>query len=747
MSVGIFTPDSFLQRWSDKLSRLTLSRSVAIGLAVAAVASCVATYLVLTRRSADINTVYWLLNLDLVLLLLLGTVISRQLVKIWSEKKRGVAGSRLHIRLVLAFSLMAAAPAILMAVFSSIFLYFGVQAWFNDRVSTAVNSSLAVAQAYLKEHREVMRADVMAMAYDLNRDVRYLDENPQAFSQLIQTQSSIRNLPEAVVFRSNGDILSRSRMALMLEMETLPKDLMKRADGGEVVLVTGGSSDRIRALVKLERFFDAYLYVGRLVDGSVLQHMETAERAVKEYTTLDGRKSRVQIAMTAMFAAISLLLLMAAVWFGLVFSEQLVAPISALIRAAEKVRGGDLSARVPDVSGAPSEQDDEIVLLGRAFNRMTSQLQSQQKELLAANRMLDERRRFTEAVLASASSGIIGLDRQGRITLANLRAGELLLGGANDDTLGLNGRRLADFIPEAEDVFLRASGDIDRPAQAQLDYAAGSGPRRTVLLRITAEQGGNGAVATLDDISALVSAQRNAAWADVARRIAHEIKNPLTPIQLSAERLRRKYLPQIKDDPETFAKCTDTIIRQVGDIGHMVSEFSAYARMPVSVKKTENVAEICHDALSLQQHAYPDIDFDFEADETELPANCDRSQLTQVLNNLLINAVDSVHERLQAVPAPSGRVSMQVGSKAGNIVISVRDNGIGLPEKVRDQLLEPYVTTKKKGSGLGLAIVKKIMEDHEGSIEISDYHDEGVKSGAKAVIVFPRDVLAGEAKP
>jgi len=534
---------------------------------------------------------------------------------------------------------------------------------------------------------------------------------------------------------------------LMLEMETLPKDLMKRADGGEVVLVTGGSRDRIRALVKLERFFDAYLYVGRLVDGSVLQHMETAERAVKEYTTLDGRKSRVQIAMTAMFAAISLLLLMAAVWFGLVFSEQLVAPISALIGAAEKVRGGDLSARVPDVAGAPSDQDDEIVLLGRAFNRMTSQLQSQQKELLAANRMLDERRRFTEAVLASASSGIIGLDKQGRITLANVRAGELLLGVANDDALGLNGRRLAEFIPEAEDVFLRASGDTDRPAQAQLDYAAGSGPRRTVLLRITAEQGGSGAVATLDDISALVSAQRNAAWADVARRIAHEIKNPLTPIQLSAERLRRKYLPQIKDDPETFAKCTDTIIRQVNDIGHMVGEFSAYARMPVSVKKPENVAEICHDALSLQQHAYPDIEFDFSAEETEVRANCDRSQLTQVLNNLLINAVDSVHERLQNTPQPGGRISMQVGSKAGNIVISVRDNGMGLPEKVRDQLLEPYVTTKKKGSGLGLAIVKKIMEDHEGSIEIGDYQDEDVKSGAKAVIVFPRDVSAGEAKP
>lgn len=745
MSVSMFSPDTFLYRLSQRVSLLTLSRHVAVFLTVAAIASCVATYLVLTRRSADINTVYWLLNLDLVLLLMLGTVIARQVVKLWSEKKRGVAGSRLHMRLVLAFSLMAAAPAILMAVFSSIFLYFGVQAWFNDRVSTAVNESLAVAQAYLKEHREVMRADVMAMAYDLNRDVRFLDENPQAFTQLVQTQSTIRNLPEAIIFRSNGDVVARSRMALMLEMEQLPKDMIKRADNGEVVLATGDSRDRIRALVKLDRFFDAYLYVGRLVDGGVLQHMATAERAVKEYTTLDGRKSRVQIAMTAMFAAISLLLLLAAVWFGLVFSEQLVTPIRALITAAEKVRAGDLAARVPDVGAAPSEQDDEIVVLGRAFNRMTSQLQSQQKELLAANRMLDDRRRFTEAVLASASSGIIGLDRSGLITLANFRAGELLMGVANDDDGILHGRRLADFIPEAEDVFSRArAGGNDKPVQSQLEYAAANGPRRTVLLRITAEQGGDGAVATLDDISALVSAQRNAAWADVARRIAHEIKNPLTPIQLSAERLRRKYLPQIKEDPETFAKCTDTIIRQVADIGHMVGEFSAYARMPVSVKKPENVADICRDALVLQQQAYPDIHFTFEAAEKELPANCDRSQLTQVLNNLLINAVDSVQERCQQTPEPGGQVMLDVAAKGENVIITVRDNGMGLPEKVRTQLLEPYVTTKKKGSGLGLAIVKKIMEDHDGSIEIEDYIDEGVKSGAKAVIVFPRDVSAGD---
>ena len=741
MSISIFGTGTRLYKIADRLSRLTLSRRVAVFLAIAVVASCVITYIVLTRRSAEINTVYWLLNLDLVLLLLLGTVVARQVVKIWSEKKRGVAGSRLHVRLVLAFSLMAATPAILMAIFSSIFLYFGVQAWFNDRVSTAVNESLAVAQAYLDEHQQVMRADVLAMATDLNRESLQLTENPQLFHQIINTQSTLRNLPEAIVFRGNGDVLAKSRMSLSLEMEKVPENLKRRADTGDVVLVTGDSRDRIRALVKLDRFLDAYLYVGRLVDANVLAHMATAERAVKEYTTLDGRKSRVQIAMTAMFAAIALLLLMAAVWFGLAFSEQLVMPISALITAAEKVRAGDLSARVDETDKGPAAQDDELILLGRAFNRMTSQLQSQQTELLTANRMLDERRRFTEAVLAGASSGIIGLDHQGRITLANLRAEELLLGAAND--VSLNGRSLHEFIGDAETVLEKALSPDAKPAQMQLEYAAANGPRKNLLLRITAEQGGGGAVATLDDISALVSAQRNAAWADVARRIAHEIKNPLTPIQLSAERLKRKYLPQIKEDPETFAKCTETIIRQVNDIGHLVSEFSSYARMPVSVKRVEDIVELCQDALILQRQAHHDILFLFTSSATSLQANCDRSQLTQVVTNLLQNAIDSVHERLEKTEG-QGQIKVSIQQKADNILISIEDNGMGLPEKVRDQLLEPYVTTKRKGSGLGLAIVKKIMEDHDGSIMLEDNADEGIKSGAKAVIVFPRDVSPGD---
>ena len=716
MLSDIIKNGGLLYRLAKFVSRLSLSRYVAIALAIAAVISGVATYVVMTHQSTEINTAFWLLNLDLILLMLLGTVIARQVVKLWSRRKMGIAGSRLHVRFVFVFSFLAAAPAILMAIFSSVFLYFGVQAWFNDRVSTAVNESLEVAQAYLREHQQVMRADVLAMANDLNRAAPMLIEHQAQFDQYMQTQSALRNLPEAMVFEADGDVMARSHLSVSLELDPLPKKAIEEAKAGDVVLLTGDMHDRIRAVVKLDRYIDAYLYVGRIVDANVLLHMQRTQNAVNEYTTLEGRQAKLQISITALFLAVALLLLLAAVWFGLVFSQQLVGPISALITAAEKVSAGDLTARVN-----VAEEDDEIALLGNSFNHMTSQLKRQQDDILAANRML-------AAVLSGASSGVIGLDHDGVITLANNKAEELLLGKV-DMQENLIGRKLADFIPQVGE---------QHEKDMQLEYAVANGPRRTVLVRVTAEQGGEGAVATIDDISPLVSAQRKAAWSDVARRIAHEIKNPLTPIQLSAERLKRKYLPQIQDDPETFEKCTDTIIRQVHDIGHMVNEFSNYARMPIPVKKSENIVEVCQDALVLLRQAHPEIGFGFIASEPSIEANCDRSQLSQVMTNLLQNAIDSIHER-QLTVTGEGRVKIIVEQRGTNIAITVDDNGLGLPAKVKDHLLEPYVTTKKKGSGLGLAIVRKIMEDHGGSVVLDDSYHQDLKTGAKAVIVFPRE--------
>ncbi|MDD9899657.1 MAG: PAS domain-containing sensor histidine kinase [Alphaproteobacteria bacterium] len=689
-------------------SRLTLSRNVAIVLTVAALMAGASTYFALTQSSADTNKVYWLLNLDLVLLLLLGTVVARQVVKLWLERKSGAAGSRLHVRLVLVFSFLAAVPAILMAVFSALFFYFGIQTWFNDRVSTAVNESLEVAQAYMKEHQQVMRADVLAMANDLSREAVMLVGDNEVFDKMMQTQSMFRNLSEAIVVNSAGEVLARAPLSLSLELAGVSQKDLAAARDGEVVLMTGDAHDRIRALVRLERFFDSYLYVGRMVDSSVLTHMRTAEQAVHEYATLEGRSSQMQIAATALFIAVALLLLLAAVWFGLRFSEQLATPISALIGAAERVRSGDLTVRVQNES-----YDDELGLLGRAFNRMTSQIQ---------------------AVLSGVSSGVVALDARGAVTLANARAAELLRG---DSESVLAGERIESFVPAVAGMFAAP----DTQTTLQVEHAIADGPRRTLMFRVTGEQGGSGMVVTIDDITALVAAQRKAAWSDVARRIAHEIKNPLTPIQLSAERLKRKYLPQIQEDPDTFQKCTETIIRQVNDIGHMVSEFSSYARMPLPVRKIDNIVDVCQNAMVLQREAQSDIAFGFIAASPVVMGNFDAAQITQVINNLLLNAIDSIRDRQDKAPG-EGHVRVTVEDKGDNIVLSVEDNGAGIPDQIRAQILEPYVTTKKKGSGLGLAIVKKIMEDHGGSVVLENYPTQDMKSGAKAVIVLPKDIHA-----
>ncbi len=713
-------------------SRIALSRRAAIILTIAAISSCIATYMVVTERSTDTNTVYWLLNLDLILLLMMGTLISHQVVKLWLERRKGQAGAKLHVRLVLIFGALAAAPAILMAIFSSLFLYFGVHAWFNDRVSTAVYSSLEVAQAYLKEHKQVMRADVLAMANDINRESVALRANKKAFNDYIQTQSRLRNLPEAIIFTSRGKVEAKSDMSFILDMDNIPQEVFDEAQKGEVTLITSGEGDRIRALMRLDRFLDAYLYVGRLVDASVLEHISTAETAVKQYTDLESKKSQLQISITAMFVAVALILLLAAIWFGLVFAEQLVAPISALIRAAEKARAGDLGTQVEE-----SNKDDEISLLGKAFNRMTTQIKEQRDKLISVNMILDERRRFTEAVLSGASSGVVGIDVKGVITLANVKAEELIK--PEDEEESFVGSKLEEFIPEVADLIIKAHESPDKPVSLQLEFSKEGAPNKTLSIYITAEQGGDGSVATIDDITNLVSAQRKAAWADVARRIAHEIKNPLTPIQLSAERLKKKYLPQITDDPKTFEECTDAIVRQVGDIGHMINEFSAYARMPVAIRREEDLVEVCNDTMLFQKNAHPEVDFEFDSSEEKIMANIDRSQITQVVNNLIQNAMDSITERQKEKPY-KGEIKLNVEDKTKSVVIVLEDNGAGLLEDNKTKIMEPYITSKKKGSGLGLAIVKKIIEEHDGSVVLDNSVINDTVVGVKATIILPKEV-------
>ena len=714
-------------------------------LIVGSVVSGFATYAALTETPPfgnDPQTVIWLLNIDLILLLMLLGIVARRLVGLWSGRKRGLAGSHLHVRLVYIFSILAAAPAIIMTVFSAVFFYFGVQTWFSERVSTAVNKSQAVAEAYLEEHKQTIRADTLAMANDLNREAGVLLLNEKAFSQVMRTHAVLRDLSEAIIFNSEGEVLARSGLTFSLEFEDIPLFAMKGADSGDVVLMTGASEDRVRALVKLDNFIDSYLFVGRMIDPQVLSHLADTKRATADYSSLQERLSDFQVTVTMIFVIVGLLLLMVAIWLGLLLARQLVQPISTLITTADRVRAGDLSARVPE-----NKTLQEFDYLAQSFNRMTRRIQEQQGELIEANRQLDRRRHFTETVLAGVTSGVIGLDQDDRLSVMNSSACELL----GLDVGEVSGQEILSVLPEIQELLSAAHSQPDKITQGEVPFSRDDNIRRTFLVRIAIERMGNketGTILTFDDITELQSAQRKAAWADVARRIAHEIKNPLTPIQLSAERLSRKYLKQIDDDPETFSQCIETIIRHVGDIGHMVNEFSSFARMPEPVLKLQSLNKQIEQTLVLYRQAHSDIEFDFKAKD-KIEVAFDAQQIRQALTNLLENAVDSIHSlsKNSKKKDQKGRIGIYLTCGAENeVLMVVSDNGKGFPKgETLSSLTEPYVTHKRKGTGLGLAIVKKIMEDHGGRVILSvpeslgadtDWTDLG---GATAVLVLPND--------
>ena len=712
-----------LARWAR---RSGLGAKLAVVLSLGAVVAGVATYLAFTGTAPfgpDPAAVLVLLLADLAILLTLSAVILRRLVLLWVARRRGSAGSRMHARLVLLFSIVAVAPAIIVAVFSALFFNLGVQAWFSDRVKTALSESVAVAEAYVGEHRKLIVADTRAMAADLTSQLQLSLRDPAQFNRFVAAVAEVRSMPEALVFDANGRILGRSRLSFSLEFDGIPPGAVDQARNGDVVLLRGNSEDRVRALMRLGGFGEAYLYVGRFIDPQVLAHVARNRQAVAEYERLEGQRSGFEITFAMMFILVALLLLLVAVWAGLFFATRLVRPIGALVGAAEQVRAGDLSVRVDE---GPS--DDEIGTLSRAFNRMTSQLEGQRAELVDANRQLDLRRRFTEAVLAGVSAGVIGLDPEGRVNLPNRSALEFL----DTDRETLVGAELAEAIPEMAPL-LRDAGRVPyRLVEDQVTIER-KGRSRRLLVRVAAELSRDelrGFVITFDDISELVAAQRSAAWSDIARRIAHEIKNPLTPIQLSAERLRRKYGKEIKTDPEIFTQCTETIIRQVDDIGRMIDEFSNFARMPAPEFKEEDVGDVVRRAHFMQQVGNPDITYELSLPDTPLLLQCDPRQVGQGVTNLLQNAAETLSGR-----AAGGVIRGVVEANGDEVTIAVEDNGGGYPAEIRDRLAEPYVTAREGGTGLGLAIVRKIMEDHGGRLKL----DDRPGGGARALMIFPTE--------
>ena len=708
---------------------------IAVGLALL---SAFATFIVLadfTPISPTHDVVVTLLLVNATTVLLLLGVILREVWQVVQARRTGRAAARLHVRIVGLFSIIAAAPAILVAIVASVTLDRGLDRLFSTRTRAAIENSVIVAEAYLRDHAQIVRSDIVLMAAEISNSKPVFAQDHGKLQQYLTFQASVRGLAAAIVIDKDLNVLARANLRTNQTFAMPPRDALPKIGETDPQLVLLPDTNYVAAVVKLHNFDDDYLYVTRLLDPNVVPELQATRESVSEYAAIEARRLGVQIAFALMYTVIALTVLLSAVWVGLDFANRLVAPIRRLIGAANVVSTGNLHVRVP-----VRQSEGDLAQLGETFNRMTHELRSQRDDIVRARDLIDSRRRFTEAVLAGASAGVIGVDGDGCVSILN-RSAEKLIGRTEPETLG---RPLTEVFPELVDFMAAARSGARTQDQVTITR---NGRERNLSVRITSEQSGesdHGYVVTLDDITELVAAQRTSAWADVARRIAHEIKNPLTPIQLSAERIRRKYGKMIGDeDRAVFDQCTDTIVRQVDDIRRMVDEFSRFARMPKPVIAAEDVADTVRQAAFLMRVGNSEIDIDVEIADGAMPARFDRRLISQALTNLIKNATEAI---AAVPPAELGKGSIRVfaARDGDDIVIDVVDNGIGLPKENRSRLLEPYVTTREKGTGLGLAIVGRIVEDHGGSIELRDAADK--IPGQRGAWVRVRFAAAGQAE-
>jgi two-component system nitrogen regulation sensor histidine kinase NtrY len=705
---------------------------LAFGVALLAVLSGCVTYALLTDlipyrlgRAGQITLV--LLNLTLVLSL--ATLIGWRIARLVATRRSGRAGAKLHVRLVTWFSAIAVVPVILVAIFAAVTLNLGLDQMFSGRVKEALGSAQNVAHRFMLAEARSITLSAGEIEENLAHDPTLVDENKQLnvglMMRKIEFMTRDRGLIGSFLLDGQGAEVGKSAaLAYSPALKPSTSDF-DSARAGQIVVDGDPDTGLVHGLVRLPFLKDAYLLVVEKVDPQVFGYYARTKAAVSEYNRLNASRLETQLQFAALYAMVALVVLLAAVWSGLWAANRLVRPISDLIDAAGRVSEGDLTAQV-----WVDRDEDELSRLGLAFNRMTQQLSAQRGDLVTANRLNEIRRRFTETVLSGVSAGVIGIDGEGRITIIN-RAAARLLDAAPED---LEMSHYSEAVPELAPLILRAMSEPAGRAGGEVTIKRAGAPR-ALSVQVTSERGSaDGFVVTFDDITDLVSAQRTAAWADVARRIAHEIKNPLTPIQLSAERLKRKYSSEIVTDPEVFQQCTDTIVRQVGDIGRMVDEFSSFARMPTPVMRRENAQELLQQAVFLQRVANPGITFSTAAPKEPVHFEGDGRLISQALTNVLKNAGEGIAARIAKGDDEPGKITIAVQPNGASFAFRVTDNGIGLPPEHRHRLTEPYVTTRAKGTGLGLAIVRKIMEDHGGDITLADV--EGGE-GAEVILTFP----------
>jgi len=700
----------------DRLAYLSIIFTLIMG-AVTAYALTRVDYL-----SGDTDLLVWLVAIDALALVGLGALVGRQVWRLWRERRQRLAGHQLHWRLAILFGGVTTLPAVIVTLFALFVVDFSLRGWFAERISTAINESVRVAESYFDEHARSISGEVLTMANDINREAYRLAGEGNLMGRYLSDQAALRNLSDAIIFDGSGQVLAKSRFAFAVTFANLETSWVEKARNGEVVILRADETNKLRAVVKLTSYVDAYLLVGRFIDAKVLEAMDRSRLAASDYQQLGFQQLDIQVSFAVLFGIILLLILIAALWVGLNLATAIVGPLGSVIQVAEQVRAGNLSERVPaDI------ELEEIGRLGASLNRMLDELVRSREQLVQANAQLDQRREFTEAVLGGVSSGVIGLDKTGTVTLPNAAARTLL--GKRDTEL--IGRKLADIVPEFSRLLSIVNQKRRRFAEEQIMLVAADKPM-TLRARIVAEliEGRViGYVVTFDDVTSLLNAQRKAAWSDIARRIAHEIKNPLTPIQLASERLRKKYRPTKAEDAAKFEEYVEIIGRQVGDIGRMVDEFSAFARMPQPKMEHASLIEIAsgQTALFADNKAVITLSVD-NADEPYMTL-CDPGLVRQALTNLLQNAIDSLDDHHVDTP----QIDLGLATDQAGIRLTVTDNGPGFPEMDLAKLLEPYVTTRQTGTGLGLAIVSKIMEDHGGELQLG----RAASGGAVVTLMFP----------
>ena len=660
--------------------------------------------------------------------LLLCGLIGRELMRMVRARRQGKAASRLHVRIVVLFSIVAALPALLVAIVAGITLDLGLDRWFEIRTRTIVESSISVARAYVNENARNLQGSTLSMAYDLDQQRRLFDLDSTGFGNLMTDQAKGRALLGAQLLHVDGKPFLKAQVPVEKPLPVPPTDAMTQAQGGNLVFIPPGVTNLVGAIIKLRQLPNAYLYTVRAVDPDVLAALRLMEERSAEYSSLQANRFGLQVAFALLYLGIMLIVLLSAIWTGIGVADRLVRPIRLLMGAADEVSEGNLSVSVP-----VRVSDGDVGSLSNTFNNMILQLRSQRSELVHAKDVIDERRRFTEAVLSGVTVGVVGVERNGSISMVNPSAERIL----SVEQEGIVGRPLDEVFPTIGRIHEAAS--LSSRAEYQEDIKLRIRERdRTLAIRITFSEEAEDAqssVVTIDDITDLVDAQRSSAWADVARRIAHEIKNPLTPIQLSAERIRRRYGKRVEDDREVFDRCIETIVRQVSDIGRMVDEFSTFARMPKPRMEPKDLREALHEAVFMREMGDHGVTFISQIADVPMLGSFDIRLLSQAFGNIVKNAV----EALESADV-DGEITIRAVPDGDGHRVEIIDNGNGFPKEDRDRLLEPYMTTREKGTGLGLAIVRKIIEEHGGTIELDDAPDR--PQGAMVRIRLPADSSA-----